>query len=257
MENAFIKGRMYASNDQGAIADAMTCGLQVIALVDTSQSYIFSQRGCVVISSLLPPPEVIATMLNGNIPLGIQQYKAYLASPNQEDVIVCMLAALVQKPRGFLLYTEFDPDREFHILETIMSFFVEAFGIIIGWYRDPRRPATSIRSPEFDFRLADLLFVNNMIPRHTYAMMTPPGSVPSPRACQALLKTVNYGFKSMEDCVKVCMAMIDDIRSEVKTGMINPMVFTKADLSSAAMNEIHKRKVEADVLEAGNVVTGK
>ena len=40
MENVFIKGRLYATNDQGAIPDAMTKGYQVIALVDTQQSYI-------------------------------------------------------------------------------------------------------------------------------------------------------------------------------------------------------------------------
>jgi hypothetical protein len=34
------------------------------------------------------------------------------------------------------------------------------------------------------------------------------------------------------------------------------MGFTKADLSSAAMEEIRRRKVEAQVLKAGNVVTG-
>jgi hypothetical protein len=66
-------------------------------------------------------------------------------------------------------------------------------------------------------------------------MMTPPDAVPSPRACQALLRTVNYGFQTMEDCVKVCMAMVEDIRNEARTGKINPMIFTKADLSSKAM----------------------
>ena len=267
MENPFIKGRLYATNDQGAIPDAMTCGIQVIALVDTQQSYIYQQRGCVVLSSLLPPPEAITDILNGNVPMGIQRYKAYLASPGREDIVVGLLAALVQKPRPFLLYAEYDPDVEFHILETLTSFFMEAFGIIIGWYRDPKRPATSIRTPEFDYRIADLLFANGnfdpntgikygYIDRRTYALMIPPDAVPSPRACQALLSTVNYGFQTMEDCVKVCMSMLEDIRTEAKTGKISPMGFTKADLSSAAMEEIRKRKVEAQVLKAGNVVTG-
>jgi hypothetical protein len=87
-------------------------------------------------------------------------------------------------------------------------------------------------------------------------MMTPPDAVPSPKACQILLSSVNYGFQTMEDCVKVCMAMLEDIRTEAKTGMRKPMGFTKADLSSAAMEEIRRRKVEAQVMNAGNVVTG-
>lgn len=267
MENGFIKGRLYATNDQGAIPDAMTRGIQVIALVDTQQSYIYSQRGCVVFSSLLPQSDSITDILNGNVPMGIQKYKAYLASTDVELPIVHILAALVQKPRDYLIYTEYDPDREFHILESFMSFFAEAFGIIIGWYGDPRRPATSMKAPAFDYRIADLLFTNGrydektgtyytLIDRNTYAFMTPPDAIPSPKACQTLLSTVNYGFQTMEDCVKVCMAMLEDIRTEAKTGMRNPMGFTKADLSSAAMEEIRKRKVEAQVLKAGNVVTG-
>ena len=246
MENVFIKGRLYATNDQGAIPDAMTKGYQVIALVDTQQSYIYSQRGCIVFSSLLPPPEVITHILNGNIPLGIQQYKVYLASSSVESVMASIVAALIQKPAGFVIYTEYDPDVEFHILETIMSYFAEVYGIIIGWYGDPNRPATSMRSSVFDFRISDLLFTNGrydqntgvfytLIDRNTYAMMTPPDAVPSPKACQILLSSVNYGFQTMEDCVKVCMAMLEDIRTEAKTGMRNPMGFTKADLSSAAM----------------------
>lgn len=256
VENPFIKGKLYATNDQGAIADAMTRGIQVIALVDTQQSYIYSQRGCVVLSSLLPPPEAITDILNGNVPMGIQKYKAYLAAPGREEVVVSLLAALVQKPRAFLLYSEYDPDIEFHILETIMSFFAEAFGIIIGWYGDPKRPATSIRAPQYDYTLSDLMFSNHFITAQTYAMTIPPDAIPSPKACQILLSRVNYGFNSMEDCVKVCMAMLSDLRVEAKTGTFNPMGFTKADLSSSAMEEIRKRKVEAQVLRAGNVVTG-
>ena len=267
MENPFIIGRLYATNDQGAIPEAMTCGIQVIALVDTQQSYIYNQRGCVVFSSLLPPPDAITDMLNGNVPLGIQRYKAYLADAGREKVVVNLLAALAQKPRTFLLYAEYDPDIEFHILETIRGFFAEAFGIFIGWYRDPKQPATSIRTPQFDYRIADLLFTNgrydpntgiqySFIDRTIYAMMIPPDAIPSERACQSLLRSVNYGFNSMEDAVKVCMSMLEDLRTEVKTGRFNPMGFTKADLSSAAMDEIRKRKVESQVLKAGNVVTG-
>lgn len=257
MENGFIKGRLYATNDQGAIPDAMTRGIQVVALVDVAQTQIYKQRGCLVISSLLPPPEAITDIINGNLPLGIQKYKAYLADPAQEAMIVCLLAAIVQKPRPLLLYCEYDPDVEFHILETLYSFFLESFGVVIGWYGDPRRPATSIKDNRFSYSLADLLFVNNYISRVDYAKELPADAIPSARACQALLRTVNYGFQTMEDCVRVCMSMVEDLRTQGEVALHSPMGFTKADLSSKAMEEIRKRKIEEQVLNAGNVVTGK
>lgn len=257
MENNFLKGRLYASSDQGSIADAMTCGLQVIALVDTGQAYQYQSMGCVVVSSLLPPPESITDIINGNLPMGIAKYKQYLASPNREEAIVCLLAALFQKPRGFLLYCEYDPDKEFHILETLSSFLMEVFGIIVGVYRNPKYPATSIKDPGFDYRIADLLFVNNFIDRKTFAMMIPPNAIPSPRACQALLRHINYGFNSMEDCVRACMSMLQDIRVEVTTGKVSPMLIIPPGLTPEQMDEVKKRKVEEQVLNAGNVVSGQ
>lgn len=255
MENTFLKGKLFASSDQGSIAAAMTCGMQVIALVDTGQAYTYQSMGCVVISSLLPPPEAITEMLNGNLAGGIQIYKSYLASSNREETMVCLLAALHQKPMGFLLYSEYDPDKEFHILETICSFLGEAFGIIVGVFGNPKFPATSVRNPQFDYRIADLLFVNNFINREMYAMMTPPDAVPSPRACQALLRHINYGFNSMEDCVRACLAMLNDIRMECQTGKINPMMIIPPGLTPQQLDEVKKRKVDEQVMNAGNVVT--
>ena len=256
MENNFLKGKLYASSDQGAIADAMTCGLQVIALVDTSQAYQYKSMGCVVISSLLPPPEAITDIINGNLPMGIAKYKQYLASPNREETVVCLLAALFQKPRGFLLYCEYDSDAEFHILETISSFFMEVFGIIIGVYRNPKFPATSVKDPAFDYRIADLLFVNNFIDRAMFAMMIPPNAIPSPRACSVLLRHINYGFNTMEDCVRACMGMLQNIRVEVQTGKIAPLILTPPGLTPGQIDELKQRKVEEQVLNGGNVVNG-
>ena len=255
MENNFFKGKLFASCDQGSIAEAMTCGMQVIALVDVGQAYQYQSMGCVVISSLLPPPEVITDILNGNLPQGIQKYKMFLASSNNEQTIVCLLAALHQKPMGFLLYTEYDSDREFHILETISQFLVEVFGIIVGIFRNPKYPATSIKDPQFDYRIADLLFVNNFIDRKIYAMLTPLNAVPSPRACQVLLKHINYGFNSMEDCVKACLGMLNDIRQEIQTGKVNPMMIVPPGLTPEQMNILHQRRMEQEIIKSGNVVT--
>ena len=69
MENRFLLGRMYVTDDPGAVTHAMSCGFQVIALADVNEKDRYP--GCVILSSLLPPPNVIAEILNGNIPGGI------------------------------------------------------------------------------------------------------------------------------------------------------------------------------------------
>jgi len=92
MENRFLRGRLYASNDPGAIPDAMTSGYTVIALVDVGSS--MNYPNCAIMSSLLPPPDAISDILNGNVPMGIQRYINYLMDPAREDTVVCLLAAL-------------------------------------------------------------------------------------------------------------------------------------------------------------------
>ena len=223
MENPYLKGRLYASNDAGSIAHAMQSGFNVVVLVDVGQTAAYP--GCIAMSSLLPPPDAISEILNGNLALGIQKYKMYLASSAREEIMVCLIAALVQQPRGILLYAEYDPDLEFNILETVSSFITEAFGIIVGRYQDPRFPAGSIGTPNYIFTMADLLFVNGYISMKNYAMMLPHGSVPSDRACQMILRHMNYGFNTMDECIRACMAMIDNIRKEVSTGKICPIMF--------------------------------
>ena len=108
MENPFLRGKMYASNDPGAIPDALSCGFTVIALVDVGSSLQYPN--CAIMSSLLPPPDAINDMLNENIPLGIQKYTAYLADAAREDSIVCLLAASYQKPCDFLINTKQNTD---------------------------------------------------------------------------------------------------------------------------------------------------
>jgi hypothetical protein len=246
MENPFLRGRLYSSNDPGAIPNAMASGFTVIALVDVGNSLQYPN--CAIMSSLLPPPDSITDIINGNVPLGIQRYMVYLGEPAREDTIVCILAALYQKPCNFLLYTEYDADREFHILETISGFFANVFGIVIGSYMNPRMPAYSVSTPQFEFTIADLLFVNGFISAREYARMMPPRVLPSPRACSVLLRNINYGFKNMEDCAKACVGMLNDIRKEMQTGKQCPVLIVPPNLTKDALDELRNRKVNQMVM---------
>lgn len=253
MTKPLIIGQLYATNDPGLVTYAMTCGVQVIALVDTGEAQYYP--GCNVLSSFLPPPDVISEMLDGDFATGIQKYKMYLASPQRESVVVSILGALHLTPKPYLFYTEFDPDREFHILETIMTFFREVFGIIIGWYGDRTRPFQFINSPQYVFTITDLLFVNNYIKDQDYAFLIPRDAIPSPRACSILLKDIQYGFRTQQDAIHVVMTILNNIRIQAhgQSGQINPLVFTHPCLPSNSLTELHDRRTEAQVYESGNV----
>ena len=238
MENRFLRGRLYASNDPGAIPDAMTSGYTVIALVDVGSS--MNYPNCAIMSSLLPPPDAIADILNGNVPMGIQRYINYLMDPAREDTVVCLLAALYQKPTNFLLYADYEADNEFHILSTLSNFLGNAFGIIVGQYKVT--PAGSIACPAHDYTIADLLYVNHYISVQEYAMMIPPDAVPSARACSEILKHINYGFNSMEDCVRACLGMLNDVRTEITTGKQSPVLMATPVLSKDALVELQQRR---------------
>lgn len=240
MENRFLKGKLYASNDPGAIPDALASGYTVIALVDVGSSMDYPN--CVIMSSLLPPPDAISDILNGNKPMGIQRYINYLMDPAREESVVCLLAALYQKPTNFLLYTEYDADNEFNILASLANFLANAFGVVVGKYKDPNNLAGSIATPGFDFTIADLLYVNHFISIQEYAMMTPLDAIPTARACSEILRHINYGFNSMEDCVRACLGMINDVRSEVATGKTSPVLMATPVLSKDALVELQQRK---------------
>lgn len=224
MENRFLRGRMYVTDDPGAVTHAMSCGFQVIALADVNEKDRYP--GCVILSSLLPPPNVIAEILNGNVTGGIMAYKSYLASVDREEVVVTLIAALL-KPKNLLMYVEYDQNKEFHILETIMGFFAEAFGIVFGVYGDPNQPAITVASAQNDYVISDLLYVNNYITINDYVMMMPVAAVPSPRAVSLILKNSNRMFSSYDEAMRMAMAIINDLRTEISTGKYNPLLFVR------------------------------
>lgn len=245
-DNRFLLGKIYASNDLGAIQHALSYGGRVIVIVDVNQKNDFP--GCVLLSNLLPPPDVITEFLDGNVPRAIQLYKAFLADVNREDTIVHILAALHHNPNNLLIYSELESDREFHILETIISFFKEAFGIAIGWYGNPDYPSISLDLPEYHFIIADLLFVNDLIDIKDYAIMTPVDALPSPRAAHKILQITNYGFRTIEEAMRFVLAILNDIRIQAQTGLINPIMFVDPQLPQNSLEELYQRRTEFQVL---------
>ena len=73
-------------------------------------------------------------------------------------------------------------------------------------------------------------------------MMTPLDAIPTARACSEILRHINYGFNSMEDCVRACLGMINDVRSEVATGKTSPVLMATPVLSKDALVELQQRK---------------
>lgn len=240
----FLKGRLYASNDPGTIPDAMANNFIVIALVDVGNSIQFPN--CAIMSNLLPPPEAISAYLDGNPAMGMDLYMKYLMSPGREESVVCILAALYKKAANILLFTEYDSDQEFHILQTICSFLYNSFGIIVGQYKNPNTPAGIIPSPQYDFIISDLLFVNGHITKEEYSAMIPPDAMPSDRACSILLRFINYGFPDMNTCINACRKLINDIRLESQTGQISPLLIVKERIDQCVEDKTNRTVMGAN-----------
>lgn len=234
-----VIGRLWSTDDQGAIPDAMARGFQIIAIVDTGESQRFPN--CSIMSNLLPPPESLAAYIDGNVQLGKQIYTQYLLSKGREDSIAVILAALHKKNMNFLIYVEYEPNMEFHILETIIEFFYNVFGIVIGIYGSNKCLPNVIPSPQTNFSIIDLLFCNGYINKQEYAMIMPKGTIPSDRAASILLRDLNYGFSSMKECLKACVMYLDSIRNEVITGAVNPVMVMNDKLEQKQEQAIDNR----------------
>ena len=260
-QNPYLAGRMWCSNDQGAIPAALQMGYVVLAIVDVGDCLRYRNMGCFTISSLLPPSSAVVTALNDNYELYLKMYGDYLASPEAEVSEAMILAAMHQKPINFMLYTEYDTDMQFHILDMISGYFARAFGVVFGIFGREDAPAYNIGSPEFISRIADTLYVNGAngkpyITREQYAQMIPPidpnipigCSMPSLRACSILLGSYNYGFNSPEDCMRACLGILNNIRQEAQTGMVNPMIVSP-NLTADALQELQNRRTNDFVME--------
>lgn len=239
-----ITGRLWSTDDPGAIPDAMARGFQVIAIVDTGEAQRFPN--CSIMSNLLPPPESLTAYIDGNVQLGKQIYTQYLLSKGREDSIAVILAALhKKKDMNFLLYVEYEPNMEFHILETIIEFFYNIFGIVIGIYGSSKCLPNVIPTPQNQFAIVDILFCNGYINKQEYALIMPKGTIPSDRAASILLRDLNYGFNSMEECLKACVMYLDSIRTEALTGAINPVMVMNEKLEAKQEQAINNRVMES------------
>ena len=219
--NSLFEGSLNASNDAGAIPDALASGYCVIAVVDVEDSARFMNiPNLVVMSDLLPPPSSITAYIDGNSIMGRSIYISYLADKGREQSIVNILQVLYGhrefiKRNDILLYTDYEPDIEFHILDTLAEFFCNTFGIVINPYKS--KSINNIRNNVTDFIIANVLFSNGKINKYEYAMMVPAQLKPTAESMSILLSDINYQPGSLHDAAVTSMKYLEQLREEVKS----------------------------------------
>lgn len=219
--NSLFEGSLNASNDAGAIPDALASGYCVIAVVDVEDSARFMNiPNLVVMSDLLPPPASITAYIDGNSTMGRSIYLSYLADKGREQSIVNILQVLYGhrefiKRNDILLYTDYEPDIEFHILDTLAEFFCNTFGIVINPYKS--KSINNIRNNVTDFIIANVLFSNGKINKYEYAMMMPAQLKPTAESMSILLSDINYQPGSLHDAAITSMKYLEQLREEVRS----------------------------------------
>lgn len=219
--NSLFEGSLNASNDAGAIPDALASGYCVIAVVDVEDSARFMNiPNLVVMSDLLPPPASITAYIDGNPTMGRTIYLSYLSDKGREQSIVNILQVLYGhrefiKRNDILLYTDYEPDIEFHILDTLAEFFCNTFGIVINPYKS--KSINNIRNNVTDFIIANVLFSNGKINKYEYAMMMPAQLKPTAESMSILLSDINYQPGSLHDAAITSMKYLEQLREEVKS----------------------------------------
>lgn len=234
VEQPFFKSALYCSDDAGAIPDALMRGFTVVVIVDVEE--VRQYPACYPMSSLLPPPALVTMIVNTDRAapdyLQVEQYYLnayynYMASPNSEDNIVNLLASMYKTNRSILLYAEHDVEMQFKPLTVLVNFFATQFGINILPYEClfyQQHPPIFNPTPEYIYKIAELLLANNFVTKEEYACILPPGSVPSPRAISILLSDYNYVFPTMEVALTAACNIIDTYRRQKETGKVMPVV---------------------------------
>lgn len=251
MERPFFKSCLYYSADAGAIRDALMRGFNVVVIVDAEEINLYP--ACYSMSSLLPPYELVSMILNTDrqdpnynqiLQTYIQSYGAFLANPRNEGHIVNLIASMYKTTRNTLLFAEYDVERQFYPLYILRSFFITQFGINILPYESLFNSNTQLPvlnpSPEYIYRIIDLLFTNAFITKEEYAVMLPPGIVPSPRSIQILLSDCNYAFPTMEAAITAACNLIDSYRMQAQTGITFPVVQLTKALDETRAQQIQK-----------------
>lgn len=216
-----FEGSLNCSNDAGAIPDALASWYCVVAVVDVEDSVRFMNiPNLVVMSDLLPPPASITAYIDGNPNMGKSIYLSYLADKGREQSVVNILQVLYGrrefiKRNDILLYTDYEPDIEFHILDTLAEFFCNTFGIVINPYKS--KSVSHIRNINTDFIIANVLFSNGRINKYEYAMIMPAECTPSYESMSILLSDINYQPGSLHDAAVTSMKYLEQLREEVKS----------------------------------------
>lgn len=244
-----IYGRMWCTDDPGAVVDAMARGFVIVGIIDTGQQLqaFRTYPQYVQLSNLYPPPMAITELLDGDPNRGDQLYLDYLNTEGRKDSFVCLLAALHQMPpRDILLYTDHDCNVSFHVLRTICFFLQNRFGIIVGQYGNPNCPPSVIFNDPFTFVIVDLLFTCGFINKYEYADLIPPHAIPSPESVGLLLRDFNYGFRSLEDCHIACANYLRQLRMELNTGKQAPMLRAKEKIDKIQEEKINELVKESN-----------
>ena len=258
-QQPFFKSYMYSTNDAGAIPVALQRGFYVVVILDKEEMQFYP--GCMCKSMLLPPPMLVlqlnsSELSDPNYPNIFRQYMIdyhnYLLSTAVEGHIANLLAAMYCTTHPTLLYTEFETDHQFHILESIHMLFEKAFGIRIGMFEEfitgvanPTRGAGFIMNPVTVSRVLDLLFKNGYVSELEFAKKYPVDMqgreiVPlSEGACSLLLAKYNCVFPDLRSSIIAAYNILHDYRNQAISGQICPVVKVKEQLDQARMQEIN------------------
>ena len=252
-QRPFFKSSMYWTTNSDFIPQALMNGFNVVVLVDVDLMGAFP--GCVGMSNLLPhPPLVMQILSTDKATPGYETimeqymigYQHFLSESQREESIVNLLASMYKTTHPVLLYAEPETERQFFILKNMCLFFQNMFGINIGWYDDMYNTANAlsqpsfIPSPQFIYRIIDLLFVNAYITKKEDAMMLPQGMVPSVRVASILLSDFNCVFPTMQAAFIATCNIVEALRIEATTGMVVPAVKITKELDQARQDEITK-----------------
>ena len=225
MESPII-GKVYCTTSPEAVEYALNSRFLIGILSDTLKPNNMTEVGA---STLLPPPESIFATLEQGIEIGTGLYKQYLNTRSDliEPVLCTIMGSIISRPSTLLLFVEKDPNEQFKILNTLAEFFYTTFGFMPGYIDNKGNITTEfnkIKNINCDANIADLLFRNNLITPEQYSIMFPQGLLPSIKSCGVLLKSMNYGFKNIEEYQVYCRKLLDEMYQAKLTGVFNPMI---------------------------------
>jgi len=208
-------GKLYISSDFNDVHNTIANGATVVALVDDAEKYRYIN--CVIMGNLLPPYESLSAEIDGDTQTAAAIYYSYLMS--KINVIANILAALNMN-KNILLFVPEEESMNFGFVSVLLSFFLNVFGITISV--NMQSPCLISNEPIFVARRADALFINELIPFDAYCAMMPRNVLPSEDACGMMMRSINYRFNNMLECVNYCNQYIEAVRQQ-KIGTFSPV----------------------------------